>query len=248
MSPSRAAEQEGNGADLQALDLLFAASVHILALALVLMAGLWHRPREFHPQSVQVRLISARQLKSMQHHAPARRKKHHQKIERKHRTPSVAPHVMHKSPRQPKPPSPKAKQARTHAHAAKSEPDFDPFKPLASTSDVHSSAPVKSKPAADVFAGQLSKQEINRYIALIQQAVQSHWKVPTAVGDVRDPLVEMNLNPDGGIASVQVRESSGSPALDASLIRAIRAAAPFRIPARQFEAFRHNLIRFRPLR
>ena len=241
MSPSRVARPDAaNGADLQALDLLFAASVHILALALVLIAGLWHRPREFHPQSVQVRLISAQQLKSMRHHAPARHKKRHHKTIHKHK---AAPPVVHKSKR-----LPKLKKARARAKPAKREPDFDPFKPLASSSDVHSSAPVKSKPAADVFAGQLSRQELNRYIALIQQAVQSHWKVPNAGRDVRDPLVEMTLNPDGSVADVRVMESSGSAALDASLVRAIRAAAPFRIPRRQFEAFRHNLIRFRPLR
>ncbi|PJC70653.1 MAG: TonB C-terminal domain-containing protein, partial [Zetaproteobacteria bacterium CG_4_8_14_3_um_filter_59_5] len=91
------------------------------------------------------------------------------------------------------------------------------------------------------------EQELNRYIALIQDAVQRHWKVPTA-GKVQDPLVEMILNPDGSVNRVNILESSGNSAFDASLLRAIEAAAPFQVPTREFEVFRNNRIRFRPTR
>ena len=79
--------------------------------------------------------------------------------------------------------------------------------------------------------------------------MQRHWKVPALTRHERDPLVLMRLNPDGSVAEVRVLESSGSPALDASLKRAILAAAPFEVPPReQFEVFRENKIRFHPLR
>jgi TonB family protein len=58
----------------------------------------------------------------------------------------------------------------------------------------------------------------------------------------------MTLKPNGSVQNVRIIESSGNEALDASLIRAIRAASPFSIPREQFEVFRDNKIRFHPLR
>ena len=95
---------------------------------------------------------------------------------------------------------------------------------------------------------ELSDKEKDRYMALIQAAVQEQWKVPANLGNAVDPLVEMRLTSNGQVESVSILESSGSAALDASLIRAIRAAAPFELPARQFEFFRVNRMRFHPLR
>jgi len=209
-----------DGADLQSLDILFAICMHVLILAVILMLNLWHKPLEFHPVSVQVTMVSAQQLKKMQRAAQ----------------PTIKPKAKKKTPKkQPKP-------------VAKTKPpaNFDPFKPMESSTDVKSAAP-RSAQTSDVFAGQLSEQEINRYIAMIQDAVQRKWKVPNA-HDVQDPLVEMVLNPNGSVNRVKILESSGNAAFDASLIRAIEAAAPFQVPVREFEMFRNNRIRFRPLR
>jgi len=93
---------------------------------------------------------------------------------------------------------------------------------------------------------QLSKQEANRYIAMIQEAVNRHWKVPVSLGHVNNPVVELKLRPDGSVVSIRILESSGDVSLDASLSRAIRAAAPFTLPQKQFEAFRDNKITFVP--
>jgi len=243
LSPNPAARPATDRADLQSLDLLFAVCLHALILIVVVMLALWHKPQEFHPQSVQISMISAKQLDQM--------------IKR-----ARAPEPVAKPKEKPKPPVVKAKPkpepklqalpkpapaAAKPKPAARTKPakDFDPFKPMESSSDVSSSAPKINSKAADVFAGQLSAQEINRYIALIQDAVQRHWKVPTAV-KVHDPLVEMILNPDGSVNKVNILESSGNGAFDASLLRAIEAAAPFEVPTREFELFRNNRIRFRP--
>jgi len=216
----------------------------VLVIAIILMLGLWHRPLEFHPQSVQISMISAQQLDKMIKRAhkpaeprrPAPRPKPAKKVTR-----PVVKAKPQQPPRKAPHPSPKA------TSRAKPATDFDPFKPMESTSDVTSSAPRIDNKAPDVFAGQLSEQEINRYIALIQDAVQRHWKVPNA-GNVQDPLVEMVLNPDGSVNKVSILESSGNAAFDDSLLRAIEAAAPFQVPVREFELFRDNRIRFRPLR
>ncbi|MDQ6971517.1 MAG: TonB C-terminal domain-containing protein, partial [Mariprofundaceae bacterium] len=198
MSQSRAAKlRRGlDEAGLHALDIMFAVCVHVLILALFLILNLWHKTPEFHPQTVQVSLISAQQLKKLQHPKRKPVKVHKKKIVKPVAKPKPKPKPKKvlkkpalKLPDKAKPvikPKPKTR--------VKQDPDFDPFKPMESTSDVkQSAAPKRNSKAADVFVGQLSKQEINRYIALIQNAVQRHWKVPNVSLDVKDPLVEMLL-------------------------------------------------------
>lgn len=231
MSPNLIANQQSDGADLQSLDILFAICMHAVIVAVILILALWHKPLDFHPQSVQVSMISAHQLDKM--------------IKRAHKRPKRT--VKHVKPKVSKPVHKTKKPSLKPAAKSAPQKDFDPFKPMESASDVTSSAPRLDSKAADVFAGQLSAQEINRYIALIQNAVQSHWKVPN-VSKVQDPLVEMVLNPDGSVYKVSILESSGNTAFDASLLRAIEAAAPFQVPTKEFELFRDNRIRFRPLR
>ena len=142
-------------------------------------------------------------------------------------------------------PSPAKQAAKAHA---KPQQPFDPFAPLESK-DNRSTARTSTQHSAlaNMQMQQLSKQEINRYIAIILAAVKQHWKVPLSLGHVSNPLVELKLNPDGSVASITILESSGNPAMDASLSHAIEAAAPFQLPAKQFEAFRDLKIRFIPL-
>jgi len=225
-----------NHAALSALDIAAATVFHLLILAVVLAFGFWHRQtQDFHPISVKVHLISAHQLERLQHRA------HHVvKPRKKQIKPEMKPKPVLKL-------KPKPAFKPVTKPKPKVEDNFDPFKPMESTTDVES-APMVSPEAAQVFQGQLSKQEINRYIALIQAAVQNHWKVPNLGNDVQDPLVEMVLNPDGSVREVRILESSGNVALDASLKRAIQAASPFQVPREQFEVFRNNKIRFHPLR
>ncbi len=243
-----------NHASLSALDIAVSATLHLLVLAIILTFGLWHRPTQaFHPVIVKVHLISAHRLKQLQH-----RKHHVVHTKKKRHKPKAKPKpVLKPKPKlkptvklKPKPvaklkPKPAPRHQVKPKHKVKD--NFNPFKPLESTTDVES-APTTTPRAAPVFRGQLSRQEINRYIALIQDAVQEHWKVPNINRHVRNPLVEMILNPDGSVRSVRILESSGNTALDASLIRAIEAASPFLVPREHFELFRNNKIRFHPLR
>jgi len=222
-----------NHASLSALDYAAAVVLHLFVLAFIAGIGLWHhRLREFHPVSVEVRLISGQQLRQMQHHA--RPKKVVKLKLRSKPKPKPAPRLKIR---------PRAKSRPTS--------NFNPFKPLESATKYTPKAVTKVAPVnpevAQLLQGQLSKREINRYVTMIQAAVQRHWKVPNIGRDVRDPLVEMILNPDGSVREVRILESSGNQALDASLVRAIEAAAPFQVPRRQFELFRDNRIRFHPL-
>jgi len=249
LSLNPAARQRTDGGDLKSLDILFAICIHAIILAIVLMLSLWNKSLEFHPQSVQISMISAQQLDKMMKRAQP--PKPAAPAKPRVRKPAAKSVVKAKTAK-PLLKAPQVKPRLAAKPAARKkprrDPNFDPFKPMESTSDVTSTAPRINNKAAEVFAAQLSRQEINRYIALIQDAVQRHWKVPNAGSDVHDPLVEMLLNPGGSVKRVTILESSGNAALDASLIRAIEAAAPFQVPDKQFELFRNNRIRFRPIR
>ena len=136
------------------------------------------------------------------------------------------------------------------------DPNYDPFAPMESATDQQRrpsteaiEIPGSLQPElARTSEKQLSQKEIARYIGRMQAAVEKHWKIPVTVGNVTDPLVEMVLQPSGHIQSMIILESSGSAALNASLIRAIQAAAPFELPREQFEYFRINRIRFHPFK
>ncbi|RME86893.1 MAG: TonB C-terminal domain-containing protein [Zetaproteobacteria bacterium] len=122
------------------------------------------------------------------------------------------------------------------------------FTPLAETlAEPEAATDSPAIAEADAADAAMSAQEANAWIARIRARIERAWRPPPVVGEVRDPLVALDLNPDGTIARIEILESSGHPALDASLVRAIRAAAPFPLPPRS-QAFLHNRVRFHPRR
>ncbi|MDQ7003127.1 MAG: TonB family protein, partial [Ghiorsea sp.] len=99
-----------------------------------------------------------------------------------------------------------------------------------------------------LLQGQLSEQELNRYIVGMQKAVEQQWKVPVEMIDRLKPaLVSLTLSTTGDVVQIKILQSSGSSILDESLRKAIYAAAPFELPTKQFELFKHNTIRFYPI-
>jgi len=224
LSPSHTANSHYiDPASLSRTDVVLALLLHILVLSVISVLAYWqgrHAPEPMH--RVEVMMISAKELAKLEHPKPAAKPR----------------------PQKPKPeikPDAKLKPGKQKAE------EFDPFAPVESSSDVKE-ASTSQPELADIAGKQLSQQEMDRYIAMIQAAVQRNWKVPASVNYDQDPLVEMRLQPSGEVAGVRILESSGNAALDASLIRAIQAAAPFTLPQQQFEAFRINTIRFHPLK
>jgi len=190
---------------------------------------------------IEVNMITAQALKSMQNSAHKTHKKEKKPLKKIQKvTPKKKPVLKLKA---------KPKKEKAATKKTKVAPDFDPFAPIESNSNKKAKKRSKPKPdMADIMGKQLSTQEIDRYIAMMQAAVQSHWKVPGGINEkTPDPLVEMILQRNGHLLSVRILESSGNSALDQTLISAIRAAEPFNIPAKQFESFRSNRIRFHPL-
>jgi len=256
-------------ADLTSLDLLFALLLHVLVFTCIGIVIYWQQQHHHEPlKRIEVMMISAQQLAKLEQQSrrKAKQVKHKQvKVQSK---PKVKKQPKRKKPVVKPKPKPKPKKpaiktkpapeprpvkkavAKKHAKARVAD-DFDPFAPLASTTDrsVSSKKASTSRPElANLMGKQLSSSEKERYIALMQAAVQEHWKLAVSTGKFTDPLVEMQLLPSGAVASVKILESSGNEALDASLIRAIKAAAPFELPRQQFEFFRINRIRFHPIK
>jgi len=247
-----------HNADLKSLDLLFALLLHLLIFTVIGVLAYWqqqHRPEPL--KRIEVMMISAQQLAKLeqQSHRKAKPVKHKQakakpKPKTKPKKPVAKPKPASKPAHIAKPKAVKKAVAKKKT-VAKVKDDFDPFAPLASTTDrtVSTKKASTSRPElANLMGKQLTSSEKERYIALMQAAVQEHWKLAISSAKFTDPLVEMQLLPSGAVASVKILESSGNDALDASLIRAIKAAAPFELPRQQFEFFRVNRIRFHPLK
>ena len=239
MSPNHTAAEHLDPANLHALDLLVSLLVHALVIGFIAALALWevrHAPQPL--QRIQVSMITPAELDRMIRQAarpePARE--------------SPKPREALPEPAKTQPqPSAMPRLTQPAKKPRKAEEPFDPFAPLESKQDVTTTTSRSdNSTVANMQMQQLSQQELNRYIAMIQAAVESHWKVPISVGAVKNPLVELRLNPDGSVVSITILESSGNAALDDSLGRAIMAAAPFQLPQKQFEAFRDNRIRFVP--
>ncbi|MDQ6968044.1 MAG: energy transducer TonB [Mariprofundaceae bacterium] len=260
MSQSRFAKYE-DYSTFSRLDFLFAALAHILVIIIIAIIAWGQSSHAPTPplKRIEVSMISAQDLKKMQHKAHKTQQKKAKPIKKVHK-PKIKkkakpikkihkPKVKVKPKKKPVLKLEKQKKSPTIAKKVKEDPNFDPFAPIESSSNKPSKTRSKPKPdMADIMGKQLSTQEIDRYIAMMQAAVQSHWKVPGGINEkTPDPLVEMILQRNGQLLSVKILESSGNSTLDQTLIAAIRAAAPFNVPSKQFESFRNNRIRFHPL-
>jgi TonB family protein len=234
------------------LDLLFAVLLHVLVFTIVSVLAFWQQHHRNEPlKRIEVMMISAKELAKLQQQAQPKTKAKARKPKPKKSKPKAAKVKPAAKPKPKRASRPKKKAT------ARVKDDFDPFAPVSSKTDRKSSPattrterkPQTTQPElADIAGKQLSNKEKDRYITMVQAAIQEQWKVPASLSDAVDPLVEVRLLSNGEVESISILESSGSSALDASLIRAIRAAAPFQLPARQFEFFRVNRMRFHPLK
>jgi len=260
---------KGQSSDLQSLDLLYAVLLHGVIIIMIAVLAFWSQEHKSEPlKHIEVMMISAQALAKLEqqaHHKTALKRPpvRHKKVKPKQlkakqikaTQPRKKPVVKIKSPKhkpviKTKPVKKTAVKSKPKA-VAKVDDNFDPFAPVSSSSDVKSpprKASTTHPELANLAGKQLSRSEKEHYIALMQAAVQQHWKIAASAGNFVDPLVAMKLLPSGEIASVRILESSGNASLDASLIRAIKAAAPFTLPRQQFEFFRTNRLRFHPLK
>lgn len=248
-------------------DFSVAMGFHLIIVAAILWLNQWHNaPKPIKERTIQVKMVSLQDLQEMMAKPklepaiatpppakllppppPPPKPEVKPEIKPKPALPPVAKPTPKKV--EPKKVTPK-KVTPKKVEPKKLEPNYDPFAPLESKGETPRKAKVSGeKELNKMLTAQLSDEAINHYILGMQKAVERQWKVPTEmINRVNDALVELTLFPNGKVAKVHILESSGSTLLDQTLLQAIYAAAPFDVPKQQFELFKHNVIRFYPLR
>jgi colicin import membrane protein len=98
------------------------------------------------------------------------------------------------------------------------------------------------------IAGAKVQGEVNKYKALILQAISQRWIVPIGVDKKLYSELLIRLAPGGMVLDVQVTKSSGNVALDRSARDAVFKASPLPVPDAHngFDQFRQFVLRVKP--
>lgn len=93
-----------------------------------------------------------------------------------------------------------------------------------------------------------SQGEVNKYKALILQAISQHWIIPTQANKRLYCELMIRIAPGGMVLDVQVTKTSGDPSLDSSARAAVLKASPLPVPAdpNEFDAFRQFVLKVKP--
>jgi TonB family protein len=91
--------------------------------------------------------------------------------------------------------------------------------------------------------------EINKFTALILQAISAQWLVPSGVNKNLSTTLLIRLAPGGLVLDVQITKSSGNHALDYSARDAVLKASPLPTPKdrESFDQFRQFQLKVKPL-
>jgi colicin import membrane protein len=111
-------------------------------------------------------------------------------------------------------------------------------------------ASTKTGPQVDAQALASEQSLMNSYMAQISAAVRKKVVMPPDVRDNPEAVYEVALIPGGEVVRARLRKSSGQPAYDIAVERAIRAAEPLPVPADPAlfdQHFRTFVLRFRPV-
>lgn len=94
----------------------------------------------------------------------------------------------------------------------------------------------------------LSQGEVNKYKALIVQAISENWLIPPGSNQKLACELMIRVAKGGKVIDVQVSKSSGDPALDRSARAAVLKASPLPVPSdeAEFSAFRQFALKVRP--
>lgn len=90
--------------------------------------------------------------------------------------------------------------------------------------------------------------EVDKYKALIVNAIGRHWILPDNADSSKSSQFRIRLAPDGAVLDVSLTRSSGDPLLDRSAQTAIYKASPLPVPsdAETFNLFRDISLTVRP--
>lgn len=93
-----------------------------------------------------------------------------------------------------------------------------------------------------------SQGEVNKYKALIIQAISEHWIIPPQSNKSLYCELMIRVAPGGLVLDVQITKTSGDPALDSSARAAVMKSSPLPVPSEPaaFNAFRHFVLKVKP--
>jgi colicin import membrane protein len=96
--------------------------------------------------------------------------------------------------------------------------------------------------------GAKMRGEVNKYKALILQAIARQWLVPVGVDKTLSSELLIRVAPGGSVMDVQITRSSGDVSLDRSARDAVFKASPLPVPADEdsFEQFRQFVLKVKP--
>lgn len=94
----------------------------------------------------------------------------------------------------------------------------------------------------------LSQGVVDKYKALIIQAISEKWVVPPQANKKLSSELLIRLAPGGVVLDVSVTKSSGDPSLDSSARAAVLKASPLPVPSESgaFESFRQFVLKVKP--
>lgn len=102
--------------------------------------------------------------------------------------------------------------------------------------------------AASAAQAQKMRGIVDKYKALILQAIAQHWLVPAGIDKTLSTELLIRVAPGGAVLDVQVTKSSGIEALDASARTAVLKASPLPVPTDtdEFDPFRQFTLKTKP--
>lgn len=108
----------------------------------------------------------------------------------------------------------------------------------------------KSRVAAVASAAETQKMRgiVDKYKALILQAIGQHWLVPNGVDKSLSSELMIRVAPGGMVLDVRLVRSSGDSGLDSSARKAVFKASPLPVPSdpEEFEPFRQFILKVKP--
>lgn len=93
-----------------------------------------------------------------------------------------------------------------------------------------------------------ARGEVDRYKALILQAIRQNWLVPPSVDKEKSLSLRIRLSQNGVVLAVEMSASSGDPALDRSARAAVFKSSPLPLPenSEASNAFREFILKMSP--
>lgn len=92
-----------------------------------------------------------------------------------------------------------------------------------------------------------SSAEMGEYMNMIRLHVRSQIVIPPGLVGNPEARFRVIQRPDGSVAAIELTRSSGNPALDAAIERAIRNASPLPLPNNRALFDRQLELTFKPL-